>query len=80
MTSTVYALANGEYLVISAAGIRTHVRAPRTIEPKEFGPPRHHSAAEVATDFRDLADAIERAGNATAPIMAPGVYRSETNR
>lgn len=78
--SSVYTLANGEFMVISDAGIRTHVRAPRTLEAREFGPPRRFSAEEVAADFRLVAEALDRAGSATAPIMTPGVCRSETDR
>lgn len=69
MMAGVYTLQNGSLLIVSAAGIRTTTR---------FGPLLGGQPEYVATTLRDLADFVERAGNATAPLFEPSFGRSET--
>lgn len=66
--SEIYRLEGGGFLVISAAGIRTIVDERPT---RQAGDP--HRTADY---FRAVADAIDRAAEATAPMLIPNVARS----
>jgi hypothetical protein len=62
----VFELASGDYLVISHAGVQTVViRNPYPLS----------GGVSLPQALRTVADAIEAAGNATAPIERAGVCR-----
>jgi hypothetical protein len=62
----VYELTSGDYLIVSQAGVQTIV----------FGKPYALSGGVgIVASLRTIADAIEAAGEATAPIARVGVCR-----